>query len=285
MPNKVWFITGASRGFGRIWTEGALARGDKVVATARSVESLSGLAEKYGDAVLPLALDVTKREQVEAVIPKAYAHFGRFDVVINNAGYALLGAVEEASEADVRAEFETNFFGPLAVIQTVLPLLRQQGSGHILGVSSVAGIYSAAMTSFYNASKWAFEALHEGLSKELAGLGIKVTIIEPGAYDTDFPSQTSLKVSAGMDVYAGIRGALFAHAAEVELGDPKATLPALLKVIDAENPPLRFFLGTEGLPVARAAYAERLALWEAWETTSNAAQGVSRKLTMAPGMG
>ncbi len=139
MSDKVWFITGASRGFGRIWAEGALERGDKVVATARSVESLSGLAEKYGDAVMPLALDVTKREQVEAVIPKAHAHFGRLDVVINNAGYALLGAVEEAAEAAVRAEFDTNFFGALAVIQTVLPLLRQQGGGHIVGVSSSRG--------------------------------------------------------------------------------------------------------------------------------------------------
>ncbi len=280
MSEKVWFITGASRGFGRIWAEGALARGDKVVATARSAESLADLAKKYGDAVLPLALDVTKREQVKAVIPKAHAHFGRLDVVINNAGYALLGAVEEATEAEVRAEFETNFFGALAVIQTVLPLLRKQGSGHILGVSSVAGIYSAAVTSFYNASKWAFEALHEGLSKEVAGFGIKVTLIEPGAYATDFPSQSSLKIAAGLEAYAGIRDQLFAHAAEVELGDPQATLPALLELIDSEHPPLRFLLGTEGLPVARAAYAERLALWEAWEETSNAAQGVSRKLAL-----
>jgi NADP-dependent 3-hydroxy acid dehydrogenase YdfG len=283
MSEKVWFITGASRGFGRIWAEGALARGDKVVATARSAASLSGLVEKYGDSVLTLALDVTKRDQIEAVIPKAFAHFGRLDVVINNAGYALLGAVEEASDADIRAEFETNFFGPLAVIQTVLPLLRKQGSGHILGVSSVAGIYSAAMTSFYNASKWAFEALHEGLSKEVAGLGIKVTIIEPGAYATDFPSQTSLKVAAGLDAYAEVRGALFARAGEFELGDPQATLPAILTVIDAEKPPLRFFLGTEGMPVARAAYAERLAIWEAWEDVSNPAQGASSKLTATPG--
>jgi NADP-dependent 3-hydroxy acid dehydrogenase YdfG len=284
MSEKIWFITGASRGFGRIWAEGALARGDKVVATARSVESLSGLAETYGDAVLPLALDVTKRDQVEAVIPQAHAHFGRLDVVINNAGYALVGAVEEASEADVRAEFETNFFGALAVIQAVLPLLRQQGSGHILGVSSVAGVYAAAISSFYNASKWAFEALHEGLCKEVAGLGIKVTLIEPGAYATDFPSQSSLKLAAGLDAYAGIRAQLFAHAAEVELGDPQATLPALLKVVDAEHPPLRVSLGTEGLPVARAAFAERLALWEAWEATSNAAQGVSRKLVLDPAL-
>jgi NAD(P)-dependent dehydrogenase (short-subunit alcohol dehydrogenase family) len=280
MSNKVWFITGASRGFGRIWADGALARGDKVVATARSAESLSDLARTYGDAVLPLALDVTKREQVEAVIPKAHAHFGRLDVVINNAGYALLGAVEEATEADVRAQFETNFFGALAVIQTVLPLLRKQGSGHILGVSSVSGVHARAVTSFYNASKWAFEALHEGLSQEVAELGIKVTLIEPGAYATDFGSPSSLKIAPGLDVYAGIRTELFAYGSQMELGDPQATLPAVLKVIDAEHPPLRIFLGTEGMPVVRAAFAERLALWEAWEATSNAAQGVSRKLTL-----
>jgi len=239
MSKKVWFITGASRGFGRIWAEGALSRGDKVVATARSLESLSDLAKKYGDAVLPLALDVTKREQVEAVIPKAHAHFGRLDVVINNAGYALLGAVEEAAEADVRAEFETNFFGALAVIQTVLPLLRKQGGGHILGVSSVAGVSAGPVMSFYSASKWAFEALHEGLSKEVAGFGIKVTLIEPGVYATDFGSQSSLKIAPGLDAYAGIRAQLFAYGAQIEFGDPQATLPAVLKVIDAENPPLR----------------------------------------------
>ncbi len=276
MSEKVWFITGASGGFGRVWAEGALKRGDKVVATAHSVEPLSGLAENYGDAVLPLALDVTKREQVEAVIPKAHAHFGRLDVVINNAGYALLGAVEEAAEADVRAEFDTNFFGAL-VIHTVLPLLRQQGGGHILGVSSVAGIYAGPISSFYNASKWAFEALHEGLSKEVDGAGIMVTLIEPGAYATDFTSQSSLKLAAGLDAYAAVRSQLFAQSASAEFGDPHATLPAVLKVIDEEHPPLRIFLGTGGLRVARAAFAERLAVWEVWEATSTAAQGVSRK--------
>jgi len=282
MTEKIWFITGASRGFGRIWAEGALARGDKVVATARSVKSLSDLAEEYGDAVLPLALDVTRRDQVEAVIAKAHAHFGRIDVVINNAGYPLLGAVEEAAEADVRAQFDTNFFGALAVIQTVLPLLREQGGGHILGVSSVAGIHAGPLSSFYSASKYAFEALHEGLSREVAGLGIKVTLIEPGAYATEFGTGSSLKLAAGLDAYAEIRAQLYAYAAEVELGDPLATLPAVLKIIDAQHPPLRFFLGTEGMPVARATFAERLAVWEAWESTSNAAQGVSHTRVFAP---
>jgi len=277
MSEKVWFITGASRGFGRVWTEGALERGDKVVATARSTTAFSELSKRYGNAVLPLALDVTKRDQVEAAVAQAHAHFGRLDVVINNAGYALLGAVEEASEADIRAEFETNFFGALAVIQTVLPLLRRQGGGHILGVSSVAGVSANAVMGFYNASKWAFEALHESLSKEVAGFGIKVTLLEPGAYATEFASQSSLKIAAGLEAYADLRAQLFSHGATMEFGDPRATVPALFKIVDAERPPLRFFVGTEGLPVARAAYAERLALWEAWEKDSNSAQGVSRK--------
>jgi NAD(P)-dependent dehydrogenase (short-subunit alcohol dehydrogenase family) len=177
----------------------------------------------------------------------------------------------------VRAEFDTNFFGALSVIQTVLPLLRRQGSGHILGVSSVAGVNATPVTGFYNASKWAFEALHESLSKEVARFGLKVTIIEPGAYATEFGSQSSLKISAGIDAYADIRAQLFAYGATVEFGEPQATLSAILKIVDAEQPPLRIFLGTEGLPVAREAYAERLALWQEWETTSNAAQGAPRK--------
>jgi NAD(P)-dependent dehydrogenase (short-subunit alcohol dehydrogenase family) len=204
------------------------------------------------------------------------------DVVINNAGYPLLGAVEEATETEVRAQFDTNFFGPLAVIQTVLPLLRQQCSGHIVGVSSVAGIHTGPLSGFYSASKWAFEALHEALAKEVAGFGIKVTLIEPGAYATDFGRGSSIKIAARLDAYAGIRADLFAYAAGVELGDPEATMAAVLQIIDAEPPPLRVFLGTEGLPVARAAFAERLALWEAWEAMSNAAQGVSQKRVFDP---
>jgi NAD(P)-dependent dehydrogenase (short-subunit alcohol dehydrogenase family) len=134
--------------------------------------------------------------------------------------------------------------------------------------------------SFYNASKWALEALHEGLSKEVAGFGIKVTLIEPGAYATDFGSRSSLKMAAALDAYDSIRVQLFAYGAQIEFGDPQATLPAVLQIIDAEQPPLRIFLGTEGMPVVRAAFAERLATWEAWEATSNAAQGVARKLAL-----
>jgi NAD(P)-dependent dehydrogenase (short-subunit alcohol dehydrogenase family) len=282
MSGKIWFITGASRGFGRVWAEAALDRGDKVVATARNVASLDALVERHGNAVLPLALDVTAPDQAGKVVAAAHAHFGRLDVVINNAGYALVGAIEEAAEADVRQEFDTNFFGTLRVIQAVLPYLRQQGSGHILGVSSVAGIVASPISGFYNASKWAFEALHESLAQEIAPFGIKVTLLEPGAYATDFASQASLKISSGLDAYAGLRQQAFAAGAQMEFGDPQATAAAILKLVDVETPPLRFFVGTEGLPVARAAYAARLSTWEEWEADSSAAQGIGKHHAIAP---
>ncbi|WP_298421484.1 SDR family NAD(P)-dependent oxidoreductase, partial [Rhodoblastus sp.] len=172
---------------------------------------------------------------------------------VNNAGYALVSAIEEASEAAVRQEFDTNCFGALRVIQAVLPYLRQQGSGHIFGVSSVAGIVAGPITGFYNASKWAFEALHDSLAQEVAAFGIKVTLLEPGAYGTDFASQTSLRIASSLDAYRTLREQAFAAGAKMQFGDPQATVPAILKLVDADNPPLRFFVGTEGLPVARDA--------------------------------
>lgn len=281
MSGKVWFITGASRGFGRIWAEAALKRGDKVAATARILADVADLADTYGDAVLPMALDVTNARAVRNVVTRAYAHFGRLDVVLNNAGYALVGAVEEADETDVRAEFETNFFGALRVIQAALPILRRQRSGHIVGVSSVAGIVAGPITGFYNASKFALEALHESLAQEVKGFGIKVTLLEPGAYATGFASMASLRITAAIDAYSATRAEVFAAGAKLAFGDPHATADAILKIVDAENPPLRFFVGTEGLPRARAAYADRLATWEAWEAVSNAAQGEAQQQNIA----
>ncbi|MCP3381760.1 SDR family NAD(P)-dependent oxidoreductase [Bradyrhizobium sp. CCGUVB4N] len=281
MSGKVWFITGASRGFGRIWAEAALKRGDKVAATARIFADVADLSEGYADAVLPMALDVTNAQAVLNAVTRAYAHFGRLDIVLNNAGYALVGAIEEAHEADVRAEFDTNVFGALRVIQAALPLLRRQGSGHIIGVSSVAGVVAGPITGFYNASKFAIEALHESLAQEVKGFGIKVTLLEPGAYATGFASTASLRISPVINAYSDIRAEVFAAGAKFAFGDPEATVDAVLKVVDAEAPPLRLFIGTEGLPRARAAYADRLAVWEAWETVSNAAQGEARQHNIA----
>jgi len=271
--SKVWFITGASRGFGRVWADAALKRGDKVAATARKLESIAKLKEKYGENVLTLELDVTKPGQVKTAVEQAYAHFGRLDIVLNNAGYSLVGTIEEASADDVRAMYETNIFGPLAVIQAALPLLRAQGGGHILGTSSGLGHVTLPVIGYYCSSKWAFEAIHESLAAEVKDFGIKVTIIEPGAYATEFGSQDSLKFAAGLDIYADYKNNFFGRLRNSERGDPNATPEALFKVVDAENPPLRFNLGSHNLPWVRAAYAERLATWEAWADVSDAAQG------------
>jgi len=277
MSNKVWFITGASRGFGRVWAEAALKRGDKVAATARTLASIADLNEKYGPNALTLELDVTKPDQVKAAVAQAHAHFGRLDIVLNNAGYSLVGTIEEANADEVRALYETNIFGTLSVIQAALPLLREQGGGHIVGVSSGLGHVTLPLIGYYCSSKWAFEAIHESLAIEVKPFGIKVTIIEPGAYATEFGSPQSLKFATGLDLYAGLKESMFERMRGMERGDPNATPEAVFQVVDAENPPLRFILGSQNLPWIRAAYAERLATWEAWESVSNSAQGNAKE--------
>ncbi|KAI9452846.1 short-chain dehydrogenase/reductase SDR [Russula earlei] len=274
--HKVWFITGASRGFGRVWTEAALKRGDKVAATARNLASIAGLKEQYGANVLTLELDVTKPGQAKTAVEQAHAHFGRLDIVLNNAGYSLVGTIEEASADDVRALYETNIMGPLAVIQAALPLLRKQGYGHILGTSSNLGHVTLPVIGYYCSSKWAFEAIHESLAAEVKAFGIKVTIIEPGAYATEFGSQDSLKFAAGLDIYTDFKEQFFGRLRDLERGDPNATPQALFTIADAENPPLRFNLGSHNLAWTRGAYAERLATWEAWDAVSSSAQGSSK---------
>ncbi len=269
---KTWFITGASRGFGRVWTEAALTRGDRVAATARDVASLADLAERFGDAVLPLPLDVTDAGQARQAVEQAHAHFGRLDVVLNNAGYSLVGTIEEASVEEVRAVFDTNFLGTLRVIQAALPLLRRQGGGHLVGVSSTLGHVAMPLIGFYCATKWAFEALHESLAQEVKGSGVKVSIVEPGAYATEFGSPASLKMTTGKEEYAGLREQVFERLKGMERGDPQATPEAVFQLVDAPEPPLRLILGDTGLPWIRGVYAERLATWEAWEAVSNAAQ-------------
>ena len=271
--NKVWFITGASRGFGKVWVEAALKRGDKVAATARKLESIAGLNEKYGENVLTLELDVTNAEQVKAAVEQAYEHFGRLDIVFNNAGYSLVGTIEEGKADEIRALYETNVIGPVSVIQAALPLLRKQGYGHILGTSSNLGHVTLPVIGYYSSSKWAFEAIHESLATEIKQFGIKVTIIEPGAYATEFGSQQSLKFAQSLDVYADFKAEVVEGIRTIERGDPNATPNALFQIVDAENPPLRFFLGSHCLPWVRTAYNERLATWEAWEEVSNSAQG------------
>ena len=272
---KTWFITGASRGFGRIWAEAALMRGDQVTATARKLDDVADLTARFGDAVLPLALDVTNPEQVKQVVNQAYAHFGRLDVLLNNAGTSLFAATEEASDEEIRSLFDANYLGMVRVLRSALPLLRKQGSGHILGVSSGLGITALPLIGFYCATKWAVEALHESLAQEVKPFGIKVTLVEPGAYATDFGK--SAEIADALEPYADFRKQFLTRLASVERGEPEATAEAVLKLVDTNDPPLRLGLGNSILPRAREAYRERLAEWEAWEDVSNAAMGEPKK--------
>jgi NADP-dependent 3-hydroxy acid dehydrogenase YdfG len=274
--NRIWFITGASRGFGRVWTEAALERGDKVVATARKLESISTLNEKYGENVLTLELDVTNPDQVKEVVKKAHEHFSKLDIVLNNAGYSLVGTIEEANADEIRTLYETNILGPVSVVQAALPILREQGYGHILGTSSNLGHITMPVIGYYSSSKWAFEAIYESLALEVKQFGIKVTIIEPGAYATEFGSQESLKFSEGMDVYNDFKADFIKGLQHLERGNPEATPHALFTMIDSENPPLRFNLGSHNLEWTKSVYAERIALWEEWDEVSKSAQGESK---------
>ena len=272
---KTWFITGTSRGFGREWAIAALDRGDTVAATARDTASLDDLVERYGDAILPLSLDVTDRSAVVDVVARAHEHFGRLDVVVNNAGYGHFGFVEEISEAEARAQLETNVFGALWVTQAVLPHLREQGSGHILQVSSIGGISAFPLVGIYHASKWALEGFSQSLAQEVADFGIKVTLIEPGGFATDWAGSSASR-SEELPAYAELhRKVAEQRAGRGPGGDPTATRDAVLQVVDAEEPPLRILLGDGPLAIATRDYESRLATWREWEPVSVAAHGGS----------
>ena len=216
---------------------------------------------------------------MQQVVQQAHAHFGRLDVLVNNAGGSLLAATEEASDEKIRNLFDVNYVGMVRVLRSALPLMRKQGSGHILGVSSGLGIMSMPFIGYYCATKWAVEALHESLAQEVKPFGIRVTLVEPGAYATDFGKDA--QIADAQQPYTEFRKQFLTHLAGMERGDPKATAEAVLKFVDSNDPPLRLGLGTTILPRARVAYAERLATWEAWDDIANAAMGVPKK-TMAP---
>jgi NAD(P)-dependent dehydrogenase (short-subunit alcohol dehydrogenase family) len=274
MAVKTWFITGTSRGFGREWAIAALDRGDKVAATARDVSSLDDLVKKYGDALLPIALDVNDHDADFAAVKQAHDHFGRLDIVVNNAGYGHFGMVEEVTEAEARAQIETNLFGALWVTQAALPFMRAQGSGHILQVSSIGGISAFPNVGLYHASKWGLEGFSQALAQEVAAFGIKVTVIEPGGFDTDWAGP-SAKHSAPLPAYADMHeAAARGRAARVAApGDPVASAAAVLKIVDAEEPPLRVFFGSAPLAIATKDYESRLKTWNDWQPVSVLAQG------------
>jgi NAD(P)-dependent dehydrogenase (short-subunit alcohol dehydrogenase family) len=273
VSEKVWFITGTSRGFGREWASATLKRGDKVAATARNTASLDDLVEKYSDAVLPIQLDVTDREADFAAVKQAHDHFGRLDIVVNNAGYGQFGFVEELSEQDARDQIETNVFGALWVTQAALPYLREQRSGHIIQVSSIGGITAFPNVGIYSASKWALEGFSQALAQEVAPFGVHITLIEPAGYDTDWSGSSSRRAEQ-LAAYADVHAATDAERKNRwQQGDAKASAAALLKVVDAEEPPLRVFFGEAPLRLAKADYEDRLRTWEQWQPVAELAQG------------
>lgn len=273
---KTWFITGAARGFGRVWAQAALERGDRVCITARSVSALGDLVERYPETAFALPLDVTDRGSVFRTVAAAHERFGRLDVVINNAGFGQMGAIEEVDEASIRANFETNVFGTVSVIQAVLPFLREQGSGHIINLSSVAGVIAVPTAGIYEGAKFAVEGISEALAAEVAQFGIAVTIVEPSGYATDFLSASSIGQAPALPVYDALREELAESLSPGALGDPAASAAAILAIVDAENPPLRLMLGNL-LPVVKDVYAERIATWEAWDHVAVAAHGTAAR--------
>ena len=276
MTAKTWFITGASRGFGREWAIGALERGDSVAATARDTASLDDLATRFGDRLLPVSLDVTDRAEVFAAVARAHERFGQLDVVVNNAGYGQFGMIEEVSEDEARDQIETNLFGALWVTQAALPLLRERGSGHILQVSSIGGISAFPNVGIYHASKWALEGISQSLAQEVAGFGIKVTLIEPGGFSTDWAG-SSARHADRLPAYEDYHREVDESRAQrnAAQGDPAASTAAVLRIVDAPEPPLRVFFGEGPLGIAEADYQSRLDTWREWQPVSVQAQGTA----------
>ena len=224
--------------------------------------------------MLALPLDVTDKDAVEAAVKRAHARFGRLDVVVNNAGFGLFGTVEEVSAVQARAQMETNFFGALWVTKAVLPYLRQQRSGHIIQVSSIGGVQAYPTLALYHASKWALEGFSQALAAEVQEFGIKVTLVEPKGYQTDWNGASSMQATK-LSSYDGLRQRLpeIFGVVRSTRGNPIATGPAILQVVDADSPPLRIFFGTGPLEVIKKEYASRIADWEKWDSVAEAAQG------------
>lgn len=276
--SKVWFVTGSSRGLGREFVEAALSRGDQVAATARNIATLDDLVATHGDAVLPLEMDVTDRAGVFRSVQRAHEHFGRLDVVVSNAGYALVGAVEELSEQQLRDVLDTNLFGAVRVVQAVVPYLREQGSGHIVQLSSMAGLFSAPLGGGYHASKWALEGLLDSLSQEVGEFGVKVTVVAPGGFATRRGGEKPDPLADGDQavrnpIYDGARERIAAFVDKSPGGDPAAAAQALLTLVDSDNPPLRVFFGPQGYQIVQKVYADRLATWAQWQDLAVEAHG------------
>jgi NAD(P)-dependent dehydrogenase (short-subunit alcohol dehydrogenase family) len=275
---RVWFITGASRGFGALIAEAALAAGDAVVATARDPNTVTARLGAH-ERLLAIRLDVTSEAEAHEAAGQAVKKFGRFDILVNNAGYGLLGAIEEASASETSKLFSTNVFGLLGVTRAVLPHMRRQRSGHVINVSSVGGYTGYPGWGVYGATKFAVEGISEALAGEVAPLGIKVTVVEPGFFRTDFLDESSLaRTAQHIEDYSESVGNTRAHAADVnhgQRGDPRKLASAFIALVNAKNPPLRLPLGSdtvERIETKNAFVARELAEWRTLATSTDFAE-------------
>lgn len=262
---KVWFITGSSRGLGRSLAAAVLAKGDKVVATARNTDSLRALVEEYGQHILPVKLDVTDYDQVYLAVEAAIDHFGRIDVLVNNAGFGIVGAAEAYTEAEVRSQLETNLYAPIEITRAVLPHMRQQGAGRILQISSIGGRVGNAGVTIYQAAKFGLSGFSEGLAKEVKSLGIWVTSVEPGGFRTDWAGE-SMSYAQKIKGYDLVdqRSDFFQSGDFLPMGDPEKAALAMISIVEAAAPPVHLVLGSEAIGMLRHADAGRTTEMDTW---------------------
>lgn len=265
---KVWLITGCTTGFGRALAEAVLQKGDYLLATARNPEQLGTLIELYPETAKAVRLDVTVSQDIQAAVDSAIATFGRIDVLVNNAGHGLIAALEEVSDEETHQFFETNFFGALRLMQAVLPVMRQQGSGHIVNLSSTAGLVGFGGSSLYCGAKFALEGTSEALAKEVKSFGVKVTLIEPGAFRTDFNGRSLATVERSIDAYAPVSGASLQWFKEMDgqqPGDPAKAAQAIIQVVESPHPPIRLALGTDAMSLIQEKLERVKTDLEAWQ--------------------
>lgn len=269
--NKVWFITGSSRGLGRSLTTAVLAKGDFVAATARNPQQLNDLVEKYGDHIMPVQLDVTDYKQVYKAVEDTIVHFGRIDVLVNNAGFGIIGAAEAFTEDQVRSQFETNLYAPVEITRAVLPHMRKQRSGRILQVSSVGGRITSIGLSMYQSAKWGLSGFSEALAKEVAPLGIRVTSVEPGGFRTDWGGD-SMSFAAKVEGYESTvdsRGDMYKNRQFLPKGNPDKAAKVLVELVDHPEPPLHLVLGSDATSLLKQVDAVRREELEKWLPVSN----------------
>jgi len=272
--NPVWFITGCSTGFGRELAQLVLRRGWRAVVTARDASRVRDLAEGHEDRALALSLDVTKPDQIAAAVQEAEGRFGSIDVLVNNAGYGYQSSIEEGDDAEIRAQFEANVFGLAAMTRAVLPGMRARRRGHIVNISSQAGFIGFEGSGYYAATKHAVEGLSDSLSREVAPLGIKVTCVEPGPFRTDWAGRSLQQRRPTIADYQDTVGARLASTANIsgkQPGDPVRAVEAIIKAVEADNPPKHLVLGSIALDGIRNKLNETLAEIEAWAETSRGA--------------